>query len=80
LYAERRNDPNESVQGNTLALFKPTYGSWRDACFLGKLSLSYVAGQPYAFQSLAEGGFDLVTCCHSKIDAVRHILPITSNT
>ena len=69
-------DANECVQRNPLSFLQPSYGSIRDAGFLGELLLRHISGKPYALQSLAQGGLYLITCCYREIDDIGHLLPV----
>ena len=75
---KRFHNPDECIHGNTLALFKPTDCSWRDASFLSELCLCDVTGEPYAFQAFAESRFHLGACCDGEVDIIGHLLLINS--
>jgi hypothetical protein len=70
------HNPDECIHGNTLALFKPTDCSWRDAGFLSELCLCDVTGEPYAFQAFAESSFHLIACCDGEVYIICHLLLI----
>jgi hypothetical protein len=74
--AKRFHNPDERIHGNTLAFFKPTDRSWRDASFLSELRLCDVTGKPYAFQAVTESRFHLIACSDGEVYIICHFLLI----